>query len=316
MHLPAFQTLAKQGQAEFCAVCDLRPEMAQTYARDLGATAVHTDLERMLDECNPAGVAVLVQPEASAHVLARLAARRVPFIVEKPPAPDARTHRRLAEAAAGLPHVVAYNRRHCPYVMQAKEWLAGSPLQCVPAHFSRHRRREDNFSTTAVHAIDTARHLAGADLAVLRVEIRPAVSSPIRNFFLNGWTAAGTRVDILITPDTASAVEHYTLRATDRTVVVSFPQNHMLDLPGFVELQEENKVVRRMGPGDFGIAPHDQPALGGMLAEHTHFAQILRGQATPFSTLQTTLQTQEIRDELERLLAAGGRQESELRFTA
>jgi predicted dehydrogenase len=314
MHLPSLKKLAKLEDVVFAGVCDLNAEAARAYAKDLGAAESFTDLNRMIEALKPDGVALLVPPEVVGNVLGQVIARRVPFIVEKPPAPDAATQRRLIREAEGLTHVVAYNRRHCPYITQAKEWLAGIAPQSVTTQFTRFQRREEDFTTTAVHGIDATRHLASEDLVSIRLEV--AQAGPVKNFFLNGWTKAGTRVDMVFVPDTASSCEHYEVRAQERTVLVSFPQNGMIDLPGYVELHEKNKVAVRKGPADFGFAPDDQPGLGGILAEHQVFCRSLQGQAKPFSTLTSTLQTQEIRDALYPLMAQGGRAATELVFTS
>lgn len=312
MHLPMLQKLRALEDVAFAAVCDLNAQAAADYGRELGGAESFTDLNAMLAAVKPDGVAVLVPPAVSAQVLEQVIALRVPFITEKPPAPNAATQRKLIQAATGLPHVVAYNRRHCAYVAQAREWMAGQALQLVLTQFSRWQRREADFTDTAVHAIDTTRHLAGSDLVTARIEVVPA--GKVRSYFFTGWTLHNTRIEIAITPDTASACEHYTLRASERSVLVAFPQNGMIDLPGYVELHEKNKVTARKGPADFGLEPGDQPGLGGILAEHVCFCRCLRGQTRPFSTLETTLQTQELRDALFPLLAQGSRASAEIDF--
>ena len=312
MHLPALGKLARTQDVGFVAVCDLEKERAETYARQLAqragqaeVPAVHSDLKKMLEACRPDGVLVLVGPAAASAVIGVVAEKGVAFLTEKPPAAYSAAHRCLIDQVKDLPHVVGYNRRHAPYIQQAIRWLANAQVQCVTCLFSRCRRREADFTTTAVHAIDTVRYLAGAAFTRLRIDAAPAGQAV--SYFVNGWADNGARIDILMTPDTASAVEHYIVRSQERTGFVSFPQVGMMDVPGFVELHEENKVVARMTPADFGIESDDFPTLGGILAEQTLFCQALRGQAKPIATLANTLQTQLVREALSRLLAEGGR---------
>ncbi len=132
---------------------------------------------------------------------------------------------------------------------------------------------------------------------------------------MSGWTKAGVRVDVLMTPDTASAVEHYTVRAGERTVFVSYPQPGMMDVPGFVEVHEGNRVVARKTAGDFGIGAEDFPGLGGIAAEQASFCRVARGQEQAVATLGNTLQTQQVREALSRLLAGGGRGVMELNLS-
>ena len=258
----------------------------------------------MIRDCKPDGLALLVRPESACTALMRVClAHGMPFMVEKPPTPDAATHRELIQAVGDLTHIVAYNRRHAPYITQARTWMQGEDLQCVTAMFTRHRRREHDFTTTAVHAIDTARFLAGDDLVALDLSLHH--TGEACNFFLNGWTADNIRVDILITPDTASAVEHYILRGTQRTVIARFPHPSLMDVPGGVEYHEENQMVQRLTHADFDCTPDDLPGLGGVRGEHEVFIKALNGEAVPGATLAATLQTQIIREELGRMITRG-----------
>lgn len=320
MHLPALVKLTGRREAACVAVCDLDEPRARQYATRLAdqtgqpLPAVHADAENMLASGELDGAFVLVSPAVSPVVISRVASHCIPFLTEKPPATDTVTHQRLVEQVGDLVHVVGYNRRHSPYVVQAKRWMEGITPQSVTCLFSRHERREPDFTTTAVHAIDTVCHLAGGSVATVRVEAAPAGQAI--NYFVSGWTRGGSRIDILMTPDTASAVEHYIVRAAPRTAVVSFPQRGMMDAPGFVELHEKNRVVARLGPEDWEIDANDFPTLGGILAEQVSFCQAVRGQARPVSTLANTVHTQVIREGLWRLLRQGGRGVVELDLCA
>lgn len=312
MHLPALKVIAESENVRFPAVCDLDRPLAEHFARELGAENAVTNARLMLEEFEPDGVAILTQEDVSPELMTLAAKRGVPFIVEKPPAADTETHRSLIKTVGELPHMVAYNRRHCPYVVQVKKWLEGITPQSVIANFIRYRRREADFTATAVHAIDTVRHLAGGNVSIMHFEVVPL--GEMFNYFLVGWTKAGTRVAINIVPNTASAQEHYFIHSTDRTASVSFPHPQTMDVPGFVELHEGNKLAKRMRPADFGIAEDDLPALGGIVNEHRLFIRMLRGEEKAICTLGTTLQTQEIRAELKRLISLGGYQHSTLEF--
>ena len=295
-HLPALKRIQSAGLAEYPAVCDLDGEKAKTYATELEAAA-YTHLDAMVHELEPDGLALIVGPAAMPGVIARVIELGVPFLCEKPPATDLAAHRALLDAAGDLPHIVAYNRRHAPYVAQAKEWLADKPLQALTVHFTRHRRHDPDFTTTFIHGIDAALYLAG-ELASARIEVAPA--GEVRNFFINGWTAAGTHVDLVVTPDTGSAQEYYVCRSTDKTVRVAFPMPSTFDYPGYVERHEDGHVVEHLTHADFGLESDDFPALIGILGEEERFARMLTGDAASISTLRTSLQAQELREVLVR----------------
>ena len=304
MHLPAMQRVAAMQGVDYVGLCELDQDKAKPYAGALGCPKVFNDMAAMLDTCKPEGVVLAVSMGATPELIELAADRQIPFLAEKPPAPTVDVHRRLIDRVGDLPHIVAYNRRHSPYVVRAKDWLGDVPPQSVTVHFARHKRREPDFSSTAVHGIDTVYHLAGGNLRALHIDVVRA--GQVFNFFMHGWTAAGTHVSLLITPDTGSAQEHYVIRSLDRNVILAFPQPPMIDVPGYVELQERNRSIRRLGPTSFGLTPDDLQGLGGLVGEHDLFCRVLRGQAEPISTLASTLQTQLVRQALSDLIAAGG----------
>jgi len=291
-HLPALKRVQEAGLADYAGVCDLNEDRSKPYAAELNAGA-YTDFDKMIREVKPDGLTLVVGCRDMPGMILKAIEHGIPFLCEKPPATDAGTHIRLLDAAGDLVHAVGYNRRHAPYVTRAKEWLAGEVLQTVTAHFIRHRRREADFTTTSVHAIDTVLYLAG-ELESARLEIAP--TGHVCNSFISGWTREGVRVDVTITPDTGSAQEHYIARSTEKTVRVAFPQRPMIDYPGYVELHEKNQVTRRLTCTDFGLAEDDLPGLTGVLAEEELFARMLTGNAEPRSTLRTSLQTQQLRE--------------------
>jgi predicted dehydrogenase len=296
MHLPAMQRLRSAGLAEYVGVCDLDGARAATYAAAL-ETQAYTDVERLLAERRPDALVLLVAPPAMPGLIARAAAARIPFMAEKPPATDAATHRRLIDATGELPHMIAFNRRHAPYMTRAAEWMAGETPQLVTATFSRYRRCEPDFSTTAVHPLDAALFLAGGGLAEAHIEI--ARHGEVRNYFITGWTRRGVRVEVAVTPDTSTREEHYVVRGRNRSARVAFPYWNMLDYPGYVELHETTRLVARQSAGDLGIDPAAQFILAGVLAEHERFLKLLDGSAKPVSTLTTALETQLLREQLQ-----------------
>ncbi|MCD6365207.1 MAG: Gfo/Idh/MocA family oxidoreductase [Planctomycetes bacterium] len=309
MHVRGMVHIQADGLADYCGVCDLDAAKAGKCAKMLDAPA-YTDVEEMLDECKPDGLSIITG--ATYNLIPLAAKRRLPFLAEKTPSPDSQTHRRLIEQVGDLPHIVAYNRRHSPYFVQAKRWMEGVEIQAITTQFTRYRRREGDFSDTAIHGIDATLFLAGGDLT--RAHIEAAPSGPTYNYFIGGWTGGGTRVDIIAAPDTASAMEHYSIRSIDRSVRISFPQPPMVDIPGYVELHEGNKVVERITNVELNIAADDLPALAGTKGEEERFAQMLNGEGEVVSTLATSLQPQVIREVLQDLMKQGGAASTDVTF--
>jgi predicted dehydrogenase len=304
MHRPALKRLTAEGRLEVAAVCDLDAGKARAYADELGVERTFTDLEGTVAAVDPDGLILLVPTRISASLIRQAVKLGKPFLVEKPPAPTSDEHRRLIDEVGDLTHVVAYNRRHSPYVFKARELLAGHQAQVVACHFARSRRRKEDFSTTAVHGIDTVRCLGG-DWAGMRLEV--ARSGEVLNFFIDGWTRSGARLDMHITPDTGSGEEHYFVRCRDVSVFVVFPHWSLADRPGYVEARRNRTERRRFGPDELGLDAEDNPLLAGVCGEHLAFARALGGEAPAESTLAATLQTQLIREELKKAIDSGAK---------
>jgi myo-inositol 2-dehydrogenase/D-chiro-inositol 1-dehydrogenase len=179
--------LARLPHFDYVAACDLDETAAADCARRYGATSVHTDYERMLDEVRPEAVVVCGPP--ALHAAAGLAAvsRGIHLFVEKPCAPTIADAERLADAAdaAGVQTLVGLFWRHTEAMTVARELIA-DPAFGVPLAFSGEYLAPgpravawgwpsigySYLSDQAIHAIDGMRSLMGdvADLAVQRMD--------------------------------------------------------------------------------------------------------------------------------------------------
>jgi myo-inositol 2-dehydrogenase / D-chiro-inositol 1-dehydrogenase len=304
MHQPVLKRLIAEDLIEVVGACDLREDAAASYARELHCQDVFTDPATMIEKTDPQGVIILVPTVVSAELIRQVAALGKPFMVEKPPAPSSEEHQQLIDIVGDLTHLVAYNRRHSPYITKARELIAQEKIQVLSCHFSRSRRRDPDFSTTAVHAIDTMRCLAG-DWARMRLE--SCWTGEVLNFFIDGWTVEGARIDLQITPDTGSGEEHYFIRTHEANVFVVFPHWSLADYPGYVEVRRGKIECQRFGPAEMDLDPNDRALLSGIYHEHLAFLRALRGEEPAASTLRTTLQTQVIREELKKVIDSGQR---------
>ncbi|PCJ58860.1 MAG: hypothetical protein COA79_12390 [Planctomycetota bacterium] len=303
MHLPAFKCMLNEERIDVVGVCDLQEAQAQEYAKELNCENIYTDVNKMLGEKKAEGLVILVPPGVSHQLIETALEYKIPFMCEKPPVKESALHKKLALKANGLKHLIAYNRRFSPYIQQARKWMEGVELLSVTAQFSRFKRMDEEFSSTAVHPIDTTQFLSGEEFEKGKMEL--IRKGGVANFYINGWSKSNIRFDILITPNTGSAEEKYVLKGTDKSVLISFPQVGMYDTPGFVELHENNQVTQHKSAVDFGIDEDDSSGLGGILNEHKAFVELLKGDSLSSSTLDNTYATQVIREDLYKMIMSG-----------
>ena len=156
---------AHPGALSLAAACDLNVARADAFCRRFGFARAYSDVEKLLAE-EAVDACVAVMPvERIAEVGAMLLERGVPCVIEKPLGSLLSEVERLARVAGetGTPHMVSVNRRFIPYLNRAAGFVreSGGP-RYVRATMARHARDESDFiQTTAIHAVDALRHVAG-----------------------------------------------------------------------------------------------------------------------------------------------------------
>ncbi|MDI7276341.1 MAG: Gfo/Idh/MocA family oxidoreductase [Anaerolineae bacterium] len=120
--------LVKRTDLTFAGAHDAAPERAQSFAAQYGGTA-YAHLEEMLDAARPDAVWVCLPPHAHGEAELALAARRIPFLVEKPVANSMEVARRVLDALerAGTLAGAAYMTRYRRSVNRVREVLAADP---------------------------------------------------------------------------------------------------------------------------------------------------------------------------------------------
>jgi predicted dehydrogenase len=153
------------GEIELVAACDLKPERAAEFCRDFGFACAYTDVEQMLASESIDGCISVMPIERIVESSIVLLERGIPCVIEKPLAASHAEAERLARVAreTGTPHMVSVNRRFLPYLNRARSWAKEmGPLRYTRATQVRHDRSEPDFIwSTAIHALDTLRHING-----------------------------------------------------------------------------------------------------------------------------------------------------------
>ena len=169
MHQPAIVRLALAGRLQVAGVCDLGRVRGGLRRRGRGGCGLHR-CRGNAQPAPPGRGGHHGQPVG--HAGDDRAGRRPPSAVHDGKAARHRRGHTPAADRAGRP-------AHPPGRLQSAvravfgagpAWLADQPIQSITCTFSRYRRRDPDFTTTAVHGIDAVRFLAGSDYAKLRIE--------------------------------------------------------------------------------------------------------------------------------------------------
>jgi myo-inositol 2-dehydrogenase / D-chiro-inositol 1-dehydrogenase len=201
-------------EIELVAACDLNRERAVEFCHSFGFARAYEDLDQMLEVEKPDACVSVMPMEKIGEVGIKLLQRRMPCVIEKPLGISLPDIERLAHIAreTQTPHMVSVNRRFMPYLNQARSWMhQHGPLRYVRASQVRHQRSEPDFIwSTAIHAIDALRYIAGEvekfDVTFLRAGMSDATWYVISLRFESGTTG---QVEIL--PTAGMVEESYEL---------------------------------------------------------------------------------------------------------
>ena len=187
LHLEALERL---GRTELVGVVAGSRETAASVTSRFGGTA-YDALDLMLDTAQPDCVYVAVPPHRAVEIGQRLAARRFPFLTEKPlAADDPDGPQRLAAEIerARLVVAVGYHLRALDIMPGVRERLAAAPPQMVvarwldatppPAWWGRAAEGGGQVIEQATHLYDLARFLMGEATVMGAASTRDPGSSP------------------------------------------------------------------------------------------------------------------------------------------
>ena len=178
-----------KGRVQVVGLVDLNLTAAEALRQEFGLTtaATGTDLERMLSVTKPDLLFDVVVPSARRDVVLTGLRHGCHVLTEKPMASSLAEARDLVAAAksAGRVHAVVQNRRYIDGVRRIRETIESGVLGeltalhadfFIGAHFGGFREEMQDvlLLDMAIHTLDAARYMAGADpLAVYSLETNP-----------------------------------------------------------------------------------------------------------------------------------------------
>src|SRR5262249_8060681 len=116
------RSAAERPELVLAACADLDQTKAESFRAEFGYARAYADASAMLDAERPEAVVVVVPVERAVAVGTLVLERGVPMLLEKPPGATVAEVDILIAAAErrGVPHQVAFNRRHAPLVRELR----------------------------------------------------------------------------------------------------------------------------------------------------------------------------------------------------
>lgn len=261
---------AHPAEIELAAVCDLKAERAQAFCRKYGFGTAYSDVDEMLARQKLDGCIAVVPVERISQLGIKLLGLSIPCVVEKPLGASLTEVKALLDAARATrtPNMVSVNRRFMPYLNRAIEWTRTvGPLRYVRCTLTRHARSEPEFLwTTAVHAVDALRYIAGQVAeAKIRTLRDAAGSAEWYGIDLRFEGGAFGRIDVL--PTAGMLEETYELMGEGFRASVTSPFGPEL---GWRCFRENRLVVQETAPKDMA-----EEVLNGCAGEAAEFIRAL-----------------------------------------
>ncbi len=250
-HGPAQQRLANtDADVVLAGCCDVDPKAAQDFATQFGYGRAYTNTEAMLTTETPDAVIIAVPPLLTCAVAAPVLARGFPVLLEKPPGLTVQELDRLiaAHLQGGAVVQVALNRRYMPLMQRAREIIAAefaaTGVTRVDYDMVRCNRWNEDFSTTAIHALDALRFLAGVPFTAAEISYegrheigRRAVDVCVRA------PAGFTQLTLNVLPVSGRNSESARIYGPGKLLELRIPASPQATEPGALEYWSDGKRV-------------------------------------------------------------------------
>ena len=297
-HGPAYLRYATNyTDVELTACCDIDGTKTEAFRVQFGFKRCYTDYAMMLDSESIDAVC-LNAPITSIFALGTaILDRGLPLQCEKPPGLTVtEIDQLIAKAQSGeVIHQVAFNRRFTPLIVELKRQLTEMTIHHIHYELDRVGRTKDEFSSTAVHAIDTVRFLAGCDYKMIRFHYQelPGVGEnvDVYNTVMDCLMTNGGTATVYISPVTGVNIERATIHTLHQSFFLSC--NNGPDAPGRLQHYERGQLVDDINAIRFTGSREDY-ILNGFYAEDAAFFDAVRSKKQPVHGFASCRQSVEV----------------------
>jgi len=289
------------------ACCDLDGQKAVRYRDKFDYARHYTDIVKMLETEKPDAVCLIAPVDLTCELSCRILEMGYPLLMEKPPGRTTEELDRLITAAdaRNVPTQVAVNRRYTPVVQVLKQTLAAqfkpSDIQHIRYDFTRIGRKDADFSTTAIHGIDTTRFLAGSDYKRIRFHYQefPHLGPTVANIFMDCTFVSGATAHLNFCPVSGVLVERATVYAYGHTFFMNIAISQDRVFPALLQHYEKGKLKREVA-GAEAAGGAEWFEMNGFYGENAAFFDDIRNGRRPEGDLRSGRQSVEIADCIRR----------------
>ncbi|MGI6538001.1 MAG: Gfo/Idh/MocA family protein [Caldicoprobacterales bacterium] len=297
VHGPSFKKYASTyPDTELSACCDLVREKAEVYKEKFGFKKAYTSYDEMLEKEKPHAVCLITNVIHTKDLAVDIMRKGFPVLMEKPPGinPSECEEIICVSEETGVPARAAFNRRYQPLVKELKSLLKEEkqPVYNVYYNMLRSGRYDEDFSTTAIHAIDTVRFLLDSDYesVSIRYQHLPQHGETVANIYLDGKMKSGTLVRLEFVVDGGALIERSIINCSNSTFLLNTPVG--TDAPGRLTHMRKGRVLLDK-EGDIN---EEFYITGGFYNENAEFFDLVKRNSPEIGDVKTGLQSVIIAD--------------------
>lgn len=292
-HGPSCKKYAEEHEnTVLAACCDINIEAAENACKEFGFKKAYTDYIEMVEKEKPDVVMAITPVFLTKEVSTKLLDMKIPVILEKPPGMDADETMAIHNAAIknNTPARAAFNRRYTPLVRALKDEIekSGSPVLDVSCMFVRVGREDDDFSTTAIHGIDTVKFLSGSEYKDVSFRYNDIIhgGKTVTNIQLSAVMENGATASATFLPCGGCVVERISVTTTDHTFFLFLPVWGGADAPGKLVCMKGGAEYKTIEGGDL-VGEYSLHESNGFYDESASFFDLLRAGERPESDVIT-----------------------------
>jgi len=232
VHMPSILKYKNEyGNLQIVACADIDGEKAKIFAEKYNIERYFLDYNEMLNTAKPDAAVCFVSETVMSKVAADVLHAGVHALIEKPPGlnPDELNHIiNAAKSNENVKIMVAFNRRHAPVYIKLKDLCETQKMRHIIYGMHRIKRHDRNFETTAIHAVDAVKWLAGSDYSKVRIEYQdmPEKGINVANFYIYGEFENGVTAQINILVSTGRVYEGCQISCDDSIYYADFISNN------------------------------------------------------------------------------------------
>jgi len=282
-HAVPLARYASEHPGEIClaAACDLQVDRAEEFCRRYGFARPYSDFEEMLSKEDLDGCISVMPMHRIVEIGIKLLRMKVPCVIEKPLGISLTEVNHLLKVAKETQthHMVSVNRRFMPLLNRGLAWAKSmGSLRYVRCSMMRHERRESDFLwSTAVHAVDALRYLAG-DISEFNIRTQKRMEQAASWYSVSLEFKQGMFGHIEVLPTAGMLEETYELVGDGFRASVTSPFGQPLSLRCW---QRNTLVLEEVASIDVA-----EDVMNGSYDEAVEFVRALQTGASPRPSIE------------------------------